>query len=174
MRQSTILTYQLEGAIVAYTINALQKGVLIVGPDYRALIRQLQADGAQLIEQGGLTLRLGVALYDRPFLFVPHSIIDEAGGSLAGEAVFDWLRRMAYDMPRSEVFGVNARGKEDQVFAREVDVEVSPIVVGGPETSPVYVACVFGAAQLPPRFAAALKIAKSAEASEVRRIVEAA
>ena len=34
-------------------------------------------------------------------------------------------------MPRSEVFGIDARGKDAQVFARDIDVEESPIVVYG-------------------------------------------
>ena len=169
-----MLTCQLEGTLVAYDVSGLLKAVLITGPDAASIAAQLQADGAQPIVQGALTLRLGVALYDRPFVFVPHSIIDEVGASIRGEAVFDWLRRMAYDMPRSEVFGVNARGREDQVFARDVDVESSPIVVGGPEASPVYVAARIGEAELPPRFAAALRVCASPDAPAVRKIVESA
>jgi len=174
MNQTTILTHQLEGAIVAYAVNDLLKGVLVVGPGYPAIAEQLVKDGAQSIAQGTLTLRLGVALYDRPFIFVPHSIIDEAGASIRGEVVFDWLRGMAYDMPRSEVFGVTARGKDDQVFARDVDVESSPIVVGGPEASPVYVVTLIGEARLPPRFASALKTLTVADLSEVRTIIASA
>jgi hypothetical protein len=113
-----------------------------------------------------------VALFDRPFIFVPHSVIDERGASFQGEIVFDWLRLRAYEMPRSEVFGLNAQGMSDQVFAREVDVESSPIVVGGPETAPVYVAAVLGEAPLPPRFAQALRPLSVSRLSEVRPIVE--
>ncbi len=169
-----MLTCQLEGTLVAYDVNGLLKAVLIVGPDDASIAGRLQADGARPVAQGALTLRLGVALYGPPFLFVPCSIIDEIGAPIAGEAVFDWLRRMAYDMPRSEVFGLNARGAEDQVFAREVDVESSPIVVGGPDASPVYVAAMLGAAELPTRFAAALRVCASPDPPEVREIVEAA
>ncbi|MGH2593509.1 MAG: hypothetical protein ACRDGG_08355, partial [Anaerolineae bacterium] len=163
-----------EGAIVAYAVNELLKGALVVGPGYPAIAARLVKDGAQPIAQGALTLRLGVALYDRPFFFIPHSIIDETGASIQGEVVFDWLRDTAYDMPRSEVFGVTARGKDDQVFARDVDVESSPIVVGGPEASPVYVVTLIGEARLPPRFAAALKTLAVVDLPEVRKIVESA
>ena len=174
MISTQILTHQLEGAIAAYEVNQLAKGVLISGPSYQEIAKQLQRDGARLIAEGAITLQLGVALYDRPFLFVPHSIIDEQGRTFRGEVVFDWIRASAYDMPRSEVFGVNARGKPDQVFAREVDVEISPIVVGGPDTAPVYVALRIGTAQLPPRFAAALKVAAASDVAQVRRLVESA
>ena len=173
MMRDVILTHQLDGAIVAYTVNALLKGVLVAGPGYADVAGQLVGDGAQPIVQGALTLRLGVALYAPPFVFVPHSIIDEAGASIRGEAVFDWLRESAYDMPRSEVFGLNARGQEDQIFARDVDVESSPIVVGGPDASLVYVAARIGEASLPPRFAAALKSLTNADVAKVRKIVEA-
>ncbi len=171
---NAILTHQLEGAIVAYTVNALMKGVLVAGPGYAEAAGQLVKDGAQWIAQGALRLRLGVALYGPPFLFVPHSIIDETGASIRGEAVFDWLRTTTYDMPRSEVFGLNARGQEDQIFARDVDVESSPIVVGGPEASPVYVAAQFGETRLPPRFALALRSLTISDWAEIRQIVESA
>jgi hypothetical protein len=167
-----MLVCQLEGSLVAYQINALTKGVLLAGPAHIELARRLVAEGAQLIEQSRLALRLGVALYDRPFLFIPQSIIDEAGRTFQGEIVFDWLRAQTYDMPRSEVFGVNAAGKPDQVFARDVDVESSPIVVGGPDASPLYIACLIGEAQLPPRFARALKSVPISQLNELRQILE--
>ena len=169
-----MLAHSLEGSLVAYQVGGLLKAVLVTGPDYAALAERLVADGARLIGRGMLSLRLGVALYDRPFLFVPHTIIDEAGARFRSELVFDWLRLRAYDMPRSEVFGVDARGREDQVFARDVDVESGPIVVGGPDESPVYVVCRIGVAQLPPRFAAALTTCTVHDPPDVRRVVESA
>ncbi|HEY4691302.1 MAG TPA: hypothetical protein VIK33_18485 [Anaerolineae bacterium] len=174
MTQKGILTFQTEGVIVAYTANDVLKGVLLAGSNASALAAALVADGGQIAAQGALALRLGVALYDRPFVFVPHSIIDERGALFQGEIVFDWLRATAYDMPRSEVFGVNVRGKQDQVFARDVDVEASPIVVGGPDDAPVFVAARIGGVDLPPRFAAALKECLSSDPSAVRRVVESA
>jgi hypothetical protein len=174
MSPTAVLVCQTQGTIVAYEVNGLLKGALISGPDVEMVAARLQADGARLVEQGALTLRLGVALYDRPFLFVPASIITETGATIRGEAVFAWLRRMAYDMPRSEVFGVNARGVDDQVFARDVDVESSPIVVGGPSDAPVYVAVHVGTAELPPRFAAAVKICALTDPPAVRKVVESA
>lgn len=169
-----MLICQLDGSLVTYEINALWKGVLLAGQGHADLAGQLVQGGARLVEQGRLSLRLGVALYDRPFLFVPQSIIDEAGRLFEGEIVFDWLRAQAYDMPRSEVFGVNAAGKADQVFARDVDVESSPIVVGGPGAAPIYVAVRIGEAQLPPRFALALKPLPVSQLAELRQVLESA
>jgi hypothetical protein len=169
-----MLTVQLEGSLVAYEIDARLKGVLLAGREHARFAGRLVGDGAQLIEQGMLALRLGVALYDRPFLFIPQSIIDEAGRTYQGEVVFDWLPAQAYDMPRSEVFGVNAAGKPDQVFARDVDVESSPIVVGGPDAAPVYIARRVGEAHLPPRFARALKSVPISELVKLRQILESA
>ena len=53
---------------------------------------------------------LGVSLFDRPFVFTPRSIITERNERIEGAAVFGWLPDGGYDMPRSEVFGLNARG----------------------------------------------------------------
>lgn len=106
--------------------------------DFRALILTGAgaAEAAQktkwpIIAQGDIDLHLGVALFDRPFVFTPARIITERQQTIDGEAVFDWLVEGCYRMPRSEVFGVDVRGKDAQVFAREIDVEESPIAVFG-------------------------------------------
>ena len=72
-----------------------------------------------------------MALFDRPFVFTPTRIITERQQTIEGEAVFDWLVEGCYRMPRSEVFGLDVRGKDAQVFARDIDVEESPIAVYG-------------------------------------------
>ena len=174
MTHPNILTHLVEATLVAYDDGHLLKGVLITAPDRDAIAARLIVDGAQLVEQGALTLRLGVALYDRPFVFVPHSIISEMGAIVEGEVLFDWLRAKAYDQPRSEVFGVNARGADDQVFAREIDLQESPIVVGGSEDAQVYVALCIGQVELPPRFAARLRVLAAANIADVRRTLATA
>jgi len=172
MNHLPLVTQCVEGTIVAYATADLLKGVLVTGADCARIVESLLADGARLIGQGALTLRLGVALYDRPFVFVPHSVIDEAGRQFRGEVIFDWLRLAGYEMPRSEVFGLDARGREDQVFARDIDIESSPIVVGGPDEAAVFIARRIGEAALPPRFAQALVRLESAEPPAVRAAVE--
>ena len=106
--------------------------------DFRALI--VTGAGAKeaaarskwpVVAQGEIKLHLGVALFDRPFVFTPVRIITERQQAVEGEAVFDWLAEGSYRMPRSEVFGLDARGKDAQVFARDIDVEESPIAVQG-------------------------------------------
>jgi len=106
--------------------------------DFRALI--VSGAGAEevtvrskwpIIARGEIDLHLGVALFDRPFVFTPKYIITERQQTVEGEVVFDWLVAGCYRMPRSEVFGVDARGKDAQVFARDIDVEESPIAVVG-------------------------------------------
>jgi hypothetical protein len=106
--------------------------------DFRALI--LTGSGAgevaarskwTITAQGELNLHLGVALFDRPFVFTPTRIITERQQTIEGDAVFDWLAEGCYRMPRSEVFGCDVRGRDAQVFARDIDIEESPIVVLG-------------------------------------------
>jgi hypothetical protein len=106
--------------------------------DFRALV--LTGPGAEeaahkskwlIAAQGAIDLHLGVALFDRPFVFTPTRLITERQQTVEGEAVFDWLVEGCYRMPRSEVFGVDAYGTHTQVFARDIDVEESPIGVYG-------------------------------------------
>jgi hypothetical protein len=169
-----ILTHQLEGAIAGYDLELLTKGVLVTGPGFADVAARLVRDGGHLIEQGLLTLRLGVLLYAEPYLFIPQSIVDEAGQIFAGEVVFDWFGTSAYSMPRAQVFGTNAVGKDDMIFARDVDVESSPIVVGGPDASPVYVALVYGQASFPPRFSKALRSLSAEQLPEVPQRIASA
>jgi hypothetical protein len=120
-----------------------------------------------ILAQGEINLHLGVALFDRPFVFTPTRIITERQQLIEGEAVFDWLVEGCYRMPRSEVFGVDAHGKEAQVFARDIDVEESPIAVVGHGTRIVALIEIDPAlnvevqrldrAELPDRFRKALK-----------------
>jgi hypothetical protein len=109
--------------------------------DFRALIitgaGAVEAAGQTkwpVVAQGEIDLHLGVALFDRPFVFTPTHIITERQQTIEGEAVFDWLVEGCYRMPRSEVFGVDAHGKEAQVFARDIDIEESPIALYGSGT----------------------------------------
>jgi hypothetical protein len=120
-----------------------------------------------IIAQGEILLHLGVALFDRPFVFTPMHIITERQQPIGGDAVFDWLIEGCYRMPRSEVFGRDVRGKDAQVFARDIDIEESPIAVYGPGTWVVAVVEIdpalgaevhqFDRPELPHRFQKALK-----------------
>jgi hypothetical protein len=142
--------------------------------DFRALI--LTGLGAAevaarskwtIAAQGAIELHLGVALFDRPFIFTPTHIITERQQPIDGDAVFDWLIEGCYHMPRSEVFGRDVRGKDAQVFARDIDIEESPIAVYGHgtwivavvEIDPALGADVYPLDQteLPDRFGRALK-----------------
>ncbi len=104
--------------------------------DFRALI--LTGAGADdvahrvkwpILAQGAIPLQIGVALFDRPFIFTPTHLITERQQTIEGEAVFDWLVDGCYRMPRSEVFGLDVHGQAAQVFARDIDIEESPIAV---------------------------------------------
>jgi hypothetical protein len=119
--------------MIEFTLNGI-----CLEYDFRAVI--VTGAGAEdvaerskwpILAQGEIDLQLGVALFDRPFVFTPTHIITERQQHIAGESVFDWLVEGCYRMPRSEVFGLDARGQEAQVFARDVDVEESPIAVLG-------------------------------------------
>ncbi len=118
----TDLSITLTGVCAAYDFRAL----LLTGD---GALAAAQRSKWVIVAQGEVTLALGVALFDRPFVFTPTRIITERNQPIDGECVFDWLAEQGYAMPRSEVFGLNVRGHESQIFARDIDIEASPIAV---------------------------------------------
>jgi hypothetical protein len=122
-----MIEIELNGICLEYDFRA----VIVSGADAEAVAARSKWP---ISAQGKINLHLGVALFDRPFVFTPTQIITERQQVIEGEAVFDWLVEGCYRMPRSEVFGIDARGKEAQVFARDIDVEESPIAVYGSGT----------------------------------------
>jgi hypothetical protein len=116
------LTIALNGMVIAYDFRAL----LLTGSSADEVAARSKWN---ISARGEVTLALGVALFDRPFVFTPRSIITERNQTIDGERVFDWLREGGYHQPRSEVFGLNARGRPAQVFARDIDIESSPIAI---------------------------------------------
>jgi hypothetical protein len=123
----------LDSKMIELTLNGV-----CIEYDFRALI--LTGAGAEevatrskwmIAAQGEIDLHLGVALFDRPFVFTPTRVITERQQIIEGGAVFEWLTEGCYRMPRSEVFGLDIRGKDAQVFARDIDIEESPLAVFG-------------------------------------------
>lgn len=118
----TDLSITVTGVCVAYDFRAL----VLTGA---GALDVAQRSKWAIVAQGQVTLAPGVALFDRPFLFTPTRIITERNQTIDGERVFDWLAEQGYAMPRSEVFGRNVRGRASQIFARDIDIEASPIAV---------------------------------------------
>ncbi len=169
-------TYTFTGLCLALDFRAL----LLTGSGTEEVAAR---SGWTIAAQGEVNLQLGVALFDRPFVFTPRSIITERDQTIDGLAnVLEWLIDGAYSMPRSEVFGLNARGHEAQVFAREIDVEASPIALlghgiwvmaqveidpdKGSEITPI------GKLSLPIRFRRALKVYRAGPRSNFEKILD--
>lgn len=119
-----MLELTLTGTCLADDFRAL----LLTGPE-DVVAEAARRSGWRLAAQGEVQLHLGLALFDRPFVYTPTRLITERQQVIEGEEMFDWLVAGCYRMPRSEVFGVDARGREAQVFARDIDIEESPIAV---------------------------------------------
>lgn len=118
----TDLTLTLSGLCLAYDFRA----VLLTGEAAPVVAQRLKWE---IVARGEVTLTLGVALFDRPFIFTPQRVITERNQTIQDAAVFDWLAEQGYAMPRSEVFGLTARGRPGQIFARDVDIEASPVAL---------------------------------------------
>ncbi len=116
----------LNGICLQYDFRALL--LTRPGPDAERAAKQSKWS---IAAQGEVQLHLGVALFDRPFVYTPTHLVTERQQTIYGEEVFDWLVEGCYRMPRSEVFGIDVYGREAQVFARDIDIEESPIAVFG-------------------------------------------
>jgi hypothetical protein len=115
-------TLTISGICLAYDFRA----VIVTGAGAAEVANRSKWE---VLAQGDVTLALGVVLFDRPFIFTPRSIITERHQTVGADHALEWLDKQGYNMPRSEVFGVDVRGREGQVFARDVDIEASPIAV---------------------------------------------
>lgn len=115
-------TYTVNGLCLAYDFRAL----IVTGAGAAEVTKR---SGWDIVAQGTLKLSLGVALFDRPFLFTPQRVITERQQTIESDQVLAWLLEQGYNFPRSEVFGVNVRGREAQVFARDIDLAASPIAI---------------------------------------------
>jgi hypothetical protein len=164
----------LSGICLEYDFRAL----ILVGADAAAAAARSKWP---VVDQGEIMLHLGVALFDRPFVFTPTRIITERQQTIEGAAVFDWLVEGGYRMPRSEVFGLDVHGKGAQVFARDIDVEESPIAVYGHgtwvvalvEIDPALGADVqrLGRPELPDRFDRALQRYRIGSSANLKRLL---
>lgn len=117
-----MLELTLNGICLLYDFRAL----VLTGPGAEEVATRSKGS---IVARGEVPLHLGVALFDRPFVYTPTRIITERQQIIAGEDIFDWLKEGCYRMPRSEVFGIDAHRREAQVFARDIDIEESPIAV---------------------------------------------
>ena len=118
------LILTLNGLCLAFDFRAW----VLIGPHAESLA---QKPKWPIAARGEIKLELAVSLFDRPFIFTPRSIITERNQTIEWPRLLDWLPDGGYQMPRSEVFGLDVRGREAQVFARDIDIEVSPIAVLG-------------------------------------------
>ena len=168
------LTLNLPGFCIEYDFRAL----VLIGASAAEMARRSKWS---IAARDAVNLHLGVALFDRPFVYTPTSIITERQQRIEGAAVFDWLVEGCYRMPRSEVFGVDARGQAAQVFARDIDVEGSPIavwghgtwVVGLVEFDPALTRVQYvDRPNLPARFRAALKAYRAGPNVKLEKMLE--
>lgn len=117
---------QVLGACVAFDDQA----ALLIGPGSATWAQVLGGTGeARVIADESVHLRLALVLLNDPRFFVPHTVMDDFGQKHSGAQVFDWIAENTYSQPRADVFGAWADGGEDQILAREVDAESSPVVI---------------------------------------------
>ncbi len=171
----TELTHTFSGVCLAFDFRAL----LLTGAVTDEITNR---SNWKIAARDEVDLHLGVSLFDRPFMFTPRSIITERNQTIDGiDRVLEWLIDGAYTMPRSEVFGVNTRGQEAQIYAREIDVESSPIAMLshniwvlahvvidpelGTEIQPI------GKLSLPDQFRRALKVYRAGPRSDLEKIL---
>jgi hypothetical protein len=68
----------------------------------------------------------------RPFF--PTMAADDRGSLYRGLDAFDWITESGLLFPRSDAMGVWSDGSEDQLFLKELDLAVPPLVFVSPST----------------------------------------
>jgi hypothetical protein len=172
------ITTTLNGLCIARDFRAL----LLTGEAAAEVAAAAEAAGWRVLVQGEVPLTLGVRLFDRPFVFTPVKIITERNRPIEGEALFNWLAARGYTMPRSEVLGLDARGRDAQVFVRDIDIELSPAAIFKHGTLIAAMVEIEAAhtgepqlldrPELPERFREALKVYRAAPAADLSRLLD--
>ena len=67
-----------------------------------------------------------------PCAFFPEMAADDRGGLYRGVDAFDWIAEGVLLFPRSDAMGLWGDGSEDQLFLKELDLAVPPLIYISP------------------------------------------
>jgi len=62
-------------------------------------------------------------------LFIPESALDDWGNERTGIALHKWIQRQGDSFPRAELFGFSYSAGQEQLFMRELDLTVEPVLL---------------------------------------------
>lgn len=69
-----------------------------------------------------LVLRFALVLMGTEAHLFPSFLIDDWGGEVRGQTLYDWVRENGNHFPRAEVFGFDRYGASEQYFVRELEL----------------------------------------------------
>jgi hypothetical protein len=79
-------------------------------------------DGADLVAQGGFTVRYGVRYEEKPALaLVPGLLALDYGEMLTGDPMWDFMRTTHNRYPRADVLGYRSDGEDTMTVLKKLD-----------------------------------------------------
>jgi len=92
------------------------------------------ADLAALTESGFTPVfaRYAFSQFNTLRPFFPKMAADDRGSLYRGLDAFDWIAESGMLFPRSDVMGVWSDGEEDQLFLKELDLAMPPLIFISP------------------------------------------
>ncbi len=85
------------------------------------------ADGVLLLDPEGppaVYLRFALVTLGPEEEIFPAFVLDDWGNEIAGPRLYAWIRQEGERFPRAELFGLDAGGRLEQCFLRELELHV--------------------------------------------------
>ncbi len=97
-----------------------------------------------------LILRFTLILMGTEQHLFPSLLIDDWGGEVRGQALYEWVRENGNQFPRAEIFGFNQYGASVQYFLRELELYAKlPVYVYPDREAPLEAGKLLSAVLLP-------------------------
>jgi len=112
--------YILIWCITMKPINQHIHGKLFIENGRAALLLLNRQPETQ--NEHSLYLRFAFVLQGSETLLFPASVLDDWGGEIRSQAIYQWVRDFGDQFPRAEIFGFDADGRQAQRFVRELEL----------------------------------------------------
>jgi hypothetical protein len=105
-------------------VSAGQRGVLVTGAGHASVAAAIAIHArGQITVNDPVLVRLTLTRQVDGVQLAPTRVITERGKEITGARIWQWLRRVAYQEPRADVFCLTLTGRDEPMMARDLDLD---------------------------------------------------